>query len=106
MVANSYPLEIENIENVGDDDYIVMARGHHDPHEFMKKVREAGYDWPLGFPSHHWIKSTPARDGVRYHMVPAGTRGAFPATYAHEAYREKSYEAVCVAKGIKSTFAV
>jgi len=101
-MVKDYPLEIEN---VGDDDYIVMSRGHHDPHEFMKKVRADGYDWPLGFPTHRWIKSTPSRDGLQFRFVEEGTRGATPATYAHEAYREMSYEAVCIASGIKSTFA-
>lgn len=85
----TYPLEIEN---AGDDTYIVMSRGHHDPHEFMREVREEGYDWPLGMPSHRWVKQTPARDGFSYHFVKEGTRGAFPATYAHEAYGDERYE--------------
>jgi hypothetical protein len=86
-----YPLEIEN---AGSDTYIVMSRGHHDPHEFMRKVREEGYDWPLGMPTHHWLKMTPVPDGFRYHFVDKGTRGAFPATYAHEAYGDRRYEIV------------
>lgn len=86
-----YPLEIEN---AGDDTYIVMSRGHHDPHEFMSKVRAEGYGWPLGMPTHHCVKMTPTRDGFRYHFVEKGTRGAFPATYAHEAYGDKRYEIV------------
>jgi hypothetical protein len=87
--VKTYPLEIEN---AGDDTYIVMSRGHHDPHEFMREVREEGYDWPLGMPSHRWVKQTPARDGFSYHFVKEGTRGAFPATYAHEAYGDERYE--------------
>jgi len=89
-----YPIEIEN---AGDDTYIVMSRGHHDPHEFMRKVREDGYDWPLGMPTHHWVKMTPVPDGYRYHFVIKGTRGAFPATYAHEAFGDMRYEAICAA---------
>ena len=46
-MAKAYPLEIEN---VGGDVYVLLSRGHHDIHEFMSKVREEGYDWPLGFP--------------------------------------------------------
>jgi hypothetical protein len=91
-MTNSYPLEIEN---VGDDTYIVMSRGHHDPHEFMRKVREEGFDWPLGMPTHRWVKRTPAKDGAHacwYNFVEEGTRGAFPATYAHEAYGDDRYE--------------
>lgn len=89
---SKYPLEIEN---AGEDDYIVMSRGHHDPHEFMRKVREEGFDWPLGMPTHRWVKMTPCRNGYLYHFVFKGTRGAFPATYAHEAYGEDRYEAIC-----------
>ncbi|PYE13388.1 hypothetical protein C7410_14743 [Paraburkholderia silvatlantica] len=81
-MSKVYPLIIES---VGEDDYIVMSRGHHDPHEFMRAVRANGYDWPLGMPSHRWVKSTPSRDGCRYNFVREGTRGAFPATYSHEA---------------------
>ena len=91
----TYPLDIQN---VGGDTYILMSKGHHDPHEFMRKAREEGYSWPLGFPTHQWVKVTPARDGHWYHLVPEGTKGAFPATYAHEAYNERRYEEV-VARG-------
>lgn len=97
----SYPLEIEN---VGDDDYIVMSRGHHAPDEFMKAVRAEGYDWPLGMPSHRWVKQTPSRDGNHscwYNFVAEGTRGAFPATYAHEAYGDERYEVVADAAAAK-----
>lgn len=90
-MSKPYPLEIEN---VGEDDYIVMSRGHHDPHEFMRKVRAEGYDWPLGMPTHRWVKQTPTRDGCLYHFVSEGIRGAFPATYSHEAYGDQRYEIV------------
>lgn len=88
-----YPLEIEN---VGDDTYIVMSRGHHDIHAFMAAVREAGYEWPLGVPTHHWVKATPCRCGQHtkhYALLDEPVRGAFPATYAHEAYHGDRYEA-------------
>lgn len=88
-----YPLRIEN---VGEDTYIVMSRGHHDPHEFMRAVREQ-YGWPLGFPTHEWMRTIPApkNSGFRCLYVAAqpGARGAFPATYAREAYNEDAYEA-------------
>ncbi|MDR6381780.1 hypothetical protein [Paraburkholderia caribensis] len=99
-MKREYPLDIEN---VGEDTYIVMSRGHHDPHAFMRKVREEGYDWPLGMPSHRWVKMTPANDGGEhscfYNFVDEGTRGAFPATYAHEAYGDDRYEVVCATSG-------
>lgn len=93
-MSKSYPLEIEN---VGEDVYILMSKGHHDPHEFMAAVRAQGYDWPLGLPTQNWVKTAPSRDvaySCWYHLVPDGTRGAFPATYVHEAHGESRYEAV------------
>lgn len=88
-----YPLEIENI---GEDVYILISRGHHDIHEFMRKVRE-DYDWPLGVPQHVWMKTRPAPkdSGFRcfYDPVPEGTRGAWPATHVQEAWGDDSYEA-------------
>lgn len=92
-MAKPYPLEIEN---VGEDTYILMSRGHHDIHEFMRKVRAEGYDWPLGVPQHLWMKTRPSRDpGYRcfYDAVPQGTRGAWPATHVMEAWYEDAYEA-------------
>ncbi|HGO6110824.1 TPA: hypothetical protein ACK3RV_005679, partial [Burkholderia cepacia] len=93
-MAREYPLEIEN---VGDDVYMLMSAGHHDPHVFMRHARSEGYDCPLGMPTHQWVKRTPAKGGDHscwYHIVPEGARGAFPAPYAHEAYGDERYEVV------------
>lgn len=88
----AYPLKVEN---VGEDTYIVMSRGHHDPHVFMAEVRKH-HAWPLGFPTHEWMRAIPAprNSGFKCLYVTAqpNARGAFPATYAREAYREDSYE--------------
>ncbi len=88
-----YPLEIEN---VGDDTYILMSRGHHDPHEFMRAVRAEGYEWPLGMPEHKWLRAVPTNKlflWCIYVFAEPYSRGAFPATYVHEAWGEDSYEA-------------
>ena len=88
----TYPLEIENI---GDDTYRLMSRGHHDPAEFMRKVRE-DYDWPMGMPIHLWFRAVPDASGeciCRYVEARPGGRGVFPVTYAHEAYGQDTYEA-------------
>ena len=98
-MSKAYSLEIEN---VGEDTYILMSRGHHDPHEFMRQARADGYGWPLGMPKHYWTKRIPAARGSGYYchyvMVPEGTKGAFPTTYAHEAYGGDQYEALCAAQ--------
>ena len=88
-----YPLDVEN---VGEDTYILMSKGHHDVHEFMRAVR-ADYSWPLGMPTHEWMRAipAPANSGYRCLYVEAkpGARGAFQATYVREAWGEDSYEA-------------
>lgn len=88
-----YPLEPFS---VGEDTYIVISKGHHDVHQFMKAVREH-WNWPLGMPIHIWMKTMPAPKGSGYRCwyqpVPEGTLGAWPCTYVHEAYHEDSYEA-------------
>lgn len=82
-----YPLEILS---VGDDDFMVMSKGHHDPDAFMAAVAKAGYgDWPLGSPTHEWVRITPSRNPEYSHYYTTaepGSRGAFPATYAREYY--------------------
>jgi hypothetical protein len=88
-----YPLEPESI---GSDTYIVISRGHHDIHEFVRAVRKT-FSWPLGTPEHIWMKTVPSRDPMYrcwYQPVPKGTRGAWPATYVAEAYNEDCYERV------------
>lgn len=95
----TYPLEIENI---GDDVYKVMSRGHHDLSTFMAKVTEEYPSWPMGRPEHLWFKRVPfhdpdgAYDGW-FHSVPEGTRGAFPATFCRESYGEARWVAATVA---------
>lgn len=88
-----YPLEIQN---AGSDTYIVMSKGHHDIDEFMSAVRLAGYDWHLGIPEHRWVKTIPDSTGefnCRYVFVAKGTKGAWPATYAWEAFGDDQYAA-------------
>ena len=92
-MSKVYPLDISN---VGEDTYILISKGHHDVHEFMRKVREDGYDWPLGMPEHIHMKTIPAPKGSGYLRwslpVPEGTRGSWPCTYVTEAYNEERYE--------------
>ncbi len=93
MAAKTYPLEIHN---VGDHSYMVMSKGHHEPDEFMKQVREEGYEWPLGNPKHVYVKATPCNTEENisnYTIVEKGTRGAFPATYSYEACGDELYQA-------------
>lgn len=92
-MSKTYELDIENI---GEDVYTLISRGHHDIHEFMRQVRADGYSWPLGVPKHLWMKTRPSHDpsyNCFYDAVPEGTRGAWPATYVEEAWNEDAYEA-------------
>lgn len=103
-MAKAYPLEIENC---GEDTYILRSKGHHDPDEFMRAVRAEGYDWPMGYPVHAWCKTVPVPSGhteefgycdAIYAMVPQNTRGAYPVTICNEAAGDHLYEAVRDAK--------
>lgn len=83
-MAKQYPLKVEN---VGNDTYQVMSKGHHEPLSFMVAVRAAGYDWPLGQPSHVYFKAFPnGRGETSYSYASQETSGAFPATITVEAY--------------------
>lgn len=94
-----------DIENIGEDLYVLIARGHHDVHEFMRTVRAEGYDWPLGMPQHLYFRAVPTRNpNWTCAYVPAvkGSRGAYPVTHVQEAWDDDSYEAI-VAKQSKET---
>lgn len=86
-----YPLKIEN---VGEDTYCLMSRGHHPPDAFMAAVKEYRPNWSMGKPEHVWWKFVPASGGYfngLYVEVKPGTRGAFPATVTSEAYGEEKW---------------
>ena len=88
-----YPLDIENI---GDDVYRLMSRGHHPVAAFMEAVRK-DYDWPLGMPVHLWFKAVPDNTGectCRYVPANVSTRGSFPVTYVSEAAGDACFEAL------------
>lgn len=83
------------IKSVGEDVYILRARGHHDPHEFMRQVRAEGYTWPLGMPVHTYARTIPtSRIGwdCAYALCDGPARGAYPVTYVQEAWGADSYE--------------
>lgn len=95
-------LTANDIESVGDDTYIVRARGHHDPHEFMRAVRAAGYDWPLGMPEQTYARTVPSRNdeySCMYVTCHKPGPGAYPVTYASEAYNDATYESIVAASG-------
>lgn len=85
-----YPLDPHS---VGEDCYIVMSKGHHEAHEFMRAVRRNGYDWQLGWPTQDWYRAVPCNveGGCKYVEAAPGSRGAFPVTVAVEAYGEDVY---------------
>lgn len=79
----NYPLDLRS---VGEDTYIVMSKGHHDIQEFMRQAVTEYPSYALGGPEHVWVKTVPGRGTYDcfYHIVPQGTRGAWPATYCWE----------------------
>ena len=87
-----YPLDICD---VSINDHIVMSRGHHDIHEFMKAVREEGIEYQLCVPEHRWAKVVPDSTGEFNHIyvfVKESVRGSFPVTYSWGANKEDTYE--------------
>lgn len=82
------------IENVGEDTYTLMARGHHDAHDFMRAVAASFYsEWPMGDPWQTWWHATPMKGGSRYSESKESTRGSFPVTVSMEAHGECKYQA-------------
>lgn len=83
-MAKEYSLELENW---GEDVYIVGTKGHHDLNDFKAAVLACdGYNsWPLGEPVHDWYKAVPNSDGGSTYVAGAqGKKGAFPVTVCFE----------------------
>lgn len=90
MSNKEYPLELENW---GDQQYLVISRGHHDLDEFKKAVNKEYSSWGNFFEVayHTYYKATP-KDGCRAWYTPCskGIRGAFPATVAQEGWTQEA----------------
>ncbi|ABD72113.1 hypothetical protein Rfer_4427 (plasmid) [Rhodoferax ferrireducens T118] len=91
-----YPLAIEAIGTDVDPYhiYFLLSRGHHDVHEFMKKVREEGYGFPLEMPIHLWFRLCPnGSSGFKSIYVNAsqGERGSFPVTRSSFVFKKKTH---------------
>lgn len=83
------------IENVGEDVYILMSRGHHDSERFMEACHAAYPTWPMGHPVRTYWKSVPTRrDGYKciYSEVEPTVLGAFPVTVSYEDYSEDRWK--------------
>ena len=81
----TYKLELENI---GEETYALMSRGHHDLSLFDSTVKEEYETWysTLGKPEHLYFKAIPGPSGYvcLYVQSSKETRGSFPATYITE----------------------
>lgn len=92
MSKNKYPLELENW---GDDTYLVVSRGHHDLNLFKKHVNEEydsfGNFFEVGY--HTYFKAIPSNSiysNCLYIQCSKNTRGAFPATVAQEGWTQSA----------------
>lgn len=84
-----------DLENIGGDVYILLAKGHHTPAEFMREVRKEYPTWPMGMPKHYYCRTIPCRTGeyvCRYQWQDKPGKGAYPVTVSHEAYGDDKYE--------------
>lgn len=78
-MSKQYPLELENI---GQDVYTLMSRGHHDLEVFKIAVKDNYPSWvkSLGKPIHTYFK----RVFNQYIQCSSDTKGCFPATLISE----------------------
>jgi hypothetical protein len=78
-----YKIEIMSI---GEDEYVLISKGHHEPQAFKQAVWIAGYKYPLREPEHLWCRCIPFDGGTSYWIQPKQKPGMFPVTYCREAY--------------------
>lgn len=95
MNNKQYPLELENW---GDDQYLVVSRGHHDLEVFKQKVNEEFDSWGDFFEVayHSYFKAIPSKSPYStcyYTPCSKNTRGAFPATVAQEGWTQAATDA-------------
>jgi len=92
-----YPLEVQPLD---DDGWILVSKGHHEIHEFMRAVAEYnaenGGDEPMGVPQHLWFRTLPRPDHpnrVEWVIAKQGERGAWPGTMSEACSADESYGA-------------
>lgn len=79
-----YPLELENI---GQDYYQIMSKGHHNINDFFTRVIEEYGHWNLKKENIKYLyyKAIPSKEFRCYYVESSqSVRGAFPATYISE----------------------
>lgn len=91
----NYELIIEACHS--NDCKIYRSKGHHNPDEFMKALREWGETGRFTVPEHNYTKTVPAHpsSGFNWHysFVDSSVRGCYPTTYVWE-YGDVYYEEV------------
>ena len=89
-----YPLEIRPFD---DDGWILVSKGHHEIHEFMRAVAEHGNDEPMGVPQHLWFRTLPRPDHVNrveWMLAEPVARGVWPGTMSESCSVDESYSAL------------
>jgi hypothetical protein len=85
----SYPLEIEN---VGEDTYHFLSKGHHDFSDFMTEVKKRFSRWPMGHPYHAYVVRAPRKGYSAFYYPCESTHPyAIPVTCTDEAYGDEQY---------------
>lgn len=84
-----------DVKHVGEEELILMSKGHHDPHEFMRAAFALLGDdrYELMPPSREWTRAMPSNEyACVYVAAEPHSRGAFPTTYTREAFVGESYK--------------
>lgn len=80
------------LNNIGDDTYLIFSRGHHNLKEFTNYVKEEYSEWGNFFEVayHHYYRKIGNQYGTWYEPCFPWTRGAFKVTVAQEGWTDQT----------------
>lgn len=81
-----------NLENIGEDSYLIFSEGNHNIEDFTKYVKEEYSNWGNFFDVayHHYYRKIGNQHGSWYEPCFPWTRGAFKVTIAQEGWEDQT----------------
>lgn len=80
------------LHNIGEDDYLIFSKGHHNIEDFTKYVKEEYSEWGNFFEVayHHYYRKVGNQHGSWYEPCFPWTKGAFKVTIAQEGWVDQT----------------
>ncbi|MEG2707377.1 MAG: hypothetical protein RR959_08550 [Erysipelotrichaceae bacterium] len=97
-----------DLENIGEDTYLIFSRGNHNIEDFTKYVKAEYSEWGnfFGVAYWHYYRKVGNQQGSWYEPCFKWTRGSFPVTIAQEGWEDQTQVIADKIKGGKHLLSI